>query len=534
MPKIAENINHIRELHRTGHLEQAKQGYLRLLRKNPRHIEALHSVGVISAQQKDFSQAITYLQQAIRFQPKEPTIQLHLANVLKMQGAYTEAAELLEKTVKSHPDYVPAFNNLGTIYYAKGDIDKSILLYRQAIAKEPNYADAYYNLGLAFIKNNQPDAAIPMLQRLLEHIPDHFAARFHLGCAYMQQELFDQAIETFCMIDASHPHHFETQTNLATCYLKKGLLNFAKTHYLKALELNPEDTQTLFNLGYLNMQQNNLDMAIQFYQRAVKINPNLFAAQNNLAVAFLSKPHIGLALQHFREALRIQPDNKSIPYTIRALEQNQPLSSAPPDYVQSLFDAYADHYEPHLLEALDYRVPHLFKKIVTPFISTSPLLDILDVGCGTGLCGALLKSYAKSLTGVDLSPNMLAVAAAKNLFDELVTQELTAFLQEKNQQYDLILAGDVLVYLGDIANLFRLVKKALRPEGIFIFNAEICDESLFKMNQSGRFAHNKEYLDTQLLQNHFTTKSYQCIVTRQQNNQPVYGHLYLVTLQNNH
>jgi len=531
MPKIAENINHMRELHRTGHLEQAKQGYLRLLRKNPRHIEALHSVGIISAQQKNFSEAITYLQQAIHLQPTEPTIQLHLANVLKMQGSYTEAAGLLEKTVESHPDYVPAFNNLGTIYHAKGDIDKAILLYKQAIAKEPNYADAYYNLGLALTKNNQPAEAVCQLLRLLEHVPDHFAARFHLGCAYMQQELFDQAIETFCMIETSHPHHFETQTNLATCYLKKGLWNPAKTHYLKALELNSEDTQTLFNLGHINMQQNNLDMAIQYYQRTVNINPDLFAAQNNLAAAFLSKPHIGLALQHFREALRIQPNNKSIPYTIQALEQNQPLLSAPPDYVRSLFDAYADHYEPHLLEALDYHIPQLFKKIVTPFISVSTPLDILDLGCGTGLCGALFKPYAKSLTGVDLSPNMLAVAAEKKLFDLLVAQELIEFLMQKNQCYDFILAGDVLVYLGDFTTLFNLVKNSLRPGGIFIFNTEICQDSSFKMNQSGRFSHSKDYIDMQIIQNHFTVISYQCVVTRQQNNDPVYGHLYVVTIK---
>ncbi|MBV8803333.1 MAG: tetratricopeptide repeat protein [Gammaproteobacteria bacterium] len=530
MPKIAENINHIRELHRTGHLEQAKQGYLRLLRKNPKHIEALHSVGVISAQQKNFSQAVTYLQQAIHFQPAEPTIQLHLANVLKIQGAYSEAAKLLEKTVESHPNYVPAFNNLGTIYYAKGDITKAIELYKKAISKEPNYADAYYNLGLALTKNNQPAEAIGMLQRLLEHVPDHFAARFHLGCAYMQQELFDKAIETFSMIETSHPHHFETQTNLATCYLKQCSWNNAKIHYAKALELNPEDTQTLFNLGYLHMQQNNLDMAIQYYQRTVNINPNLFAAQNNLAVAFLSKPHIALALQHFREALRIQPDNKSIPYTIQALEQNQPLISAPPDYVQSLFDSYADHYESHLLNALDYRIPMLFKKTLLPFISSTASLDILDLGCGTGLCGALFKPYAKSLTGVDLSPNMLAVAAEKKLFDKLITQELTEFLMQKHQQFDLILAGDVVVYLGDLTNLFNLVKQALRTRGIFIFNAEICQESSFKMNQSGRFSHSKDYIDSQITKNNFTIHSYQNIITRQQNNQPVYGHLYVASL----
>jgi predicted TPR repeat methyltransferase len=525
------DIRDIRELHRTGQLDQAKQGYLNLLRKNPRHIEALHSVGVISAQQKDISKAIEYLQQAIRYAPHEPTIQLHLANVFKMQKSFSEAAELLEKTIHDHPHYVAAFNNLGTVYYAQGNIKQAIAMYQQAIAKEPHYADAYYNLGLALTKNNEPAEAIRMFQILLEHVPDHFAARFHLGCAYMQQELFDNAIQTFLLIETSHPHHFETQTNLATSYLKKGALDTAKKHYLKALELQPDDTQSLFNIGYLNMQQGNLDLAIQYYQKAVNINPDIFEVHNNLAVAFLAKSHPGLALQHFREACRIQPHNTSIPYTIRALEQNQPVVSAPSDYIQSLFDGYADHYDHHLLEALDYRVPYLFQKTLAHFLSCSTPLDILDLGCGTGLCSAPLKSYAKSLTGVDLSPKMLVFATQKQLFTQTIAEDIFVFLSKNTQRYGLILAGDVLVYLGDLSALFKSVKNALHPGGLFIFNTEICEDVDFKMNQSGRFSHHKKYIEKLIKENQWDILSYQVVVTRQQNNEPVYGHLYLLHVE---
>jgi predicted TPR repeat methyltransferase len=528
MPKFKMDINHIRELHRLGKLEEAKQGYLSLLRKDPKNIEALHSVGVISAQQKNFSKAVDYLQQAIRYEPNEPTFQLHLANVLKIQGLYNQAAELLEKTIQSHSDYVPAFNNLGTVYYAKGRIDDAIQLYRTAIIKEPNYADAYYNLSLALLKKNESAEAILHLQKLLEHVPDHFAARFHIGCAHMQQEQYDQAIQTFLTIETTYPHHIETQINLATCYLKQGLFNKAKTHYLKAVELNPEDTQSLFNLGYLNMQQGNLDAAIQYYQRTVKLTPNSFAAQNNLAAAFLAKPHLGLALQHFREALRLQPNNQSIAYNIQALEQNQPLLTAPPDYVQSLFDAYADHYESHLLQALDYHVPDLLENALSKFTSKSQSLDTLDLGCGTGLCGIKVKPYAKSLIGVDLSPNMLAVAAQKQIYNELITKDLSIFLGEKTKQFDLIIAADVLVYMGDFSMLFKLVYEALRPQGLFAFNTEICENAPFKMNQSGRFSHSKTYIDVEAMKNNFRIAQYQTVITRQQNNEPVYGHIYVL------
>jgi predicted TPR repeat methyltransferase len=161
-------------------------------------------------------------------------------------------------------------------------------------------------------------------------------------------------------------------------------------------------------------------------------------------------------------------------------------------------------------------------------MSTQHKLDMLDIGCGTGLCGAALQPFAKSLTGVDLAPNMLAVARQKNLYDQLITADLTDFLQNAHQQYDLILGGDVLVYMGELTTLFALTAQALRPNGLFIFNTEIDEGSAFKMNQSGRFAHSKSYLATQAAEHQFAVLDYQKIITRQQNNAPVYGHLFVL------
>jgi predicted TPR repeat methyltransferase len=184
----------------------------------------------------------------------------------------------------------------------------------------------------------------------------------------------------------------------------------------------------------------------------------------------------------------------------------------------------------HLLNALDYKVPQLLQKTLSSFLSKSQKLDILDLGCGTGLCGEQFKLYANSLTGVDLSPNMLAVAAQKHIYNTLKSCDLTEFLTDKIKQYDLILAGDVLVYIGDLSTLFQLASRSLRPHGLFAFNAEICADADFKMNQSGRFSHSKDYLETTAINNHFKIVHYESVITRQQNNEPVYGHLTILRL----
>jgi len=527
MKKDNLDIEKVRALHQAGQLGQAEAGYLAILRKNPRNVDALHALGILYTQQKNFADAIKYLQAAVKYQPGNSILQLHLANVLKAQGLFEQAAAILQKTLADNPHYVSALNNLGTVFYAQGKLSEAIKVYRSAIQQEPLFIDAYYNLGLALNKQNFLDEAVTTYRKLLELAPEHFAARFHLACILMKQDKIDDALVELTEVAKSQPYHFETQSNIAVCYLKKGELNSAKIHYLQALEFMPNDVQILFNLGIINTQQGNVDSAIQFYQKAVRHNPDFFAAHNNLGVAFLAKQHTAFALHHFQEAARLQPDNSSIQYTIQALSQNQPVLSAPTDYVKSLFDAYADHYEQHLLTALDYQLPAHLQRIIAAAHPAQASWDILDLGCGTGLCGMVVKPFAKTLAGVDLSEKMLEAAAAKKIYDTLQCDELNVFLASRHAEYDLILAGDVLVYMGDLSALFQHIQHALRINGLFAFNTEISENEDYKMNQSGRFSHSKKYLDELAKKNHLSIFHYEKAITRMQNNEPVYGHLYI-------
>jgi len=527
MTKKALTLERVRLQHQKGDLKKAKKGYLALLKHLPNNSDVLHGLGILSIQMDHLEEAIPYLEKAIALKPEDPTLSLHLANAFKMQGLFNKAIQLLEKTIARHPDYLPAYNNMGTLFYAQGKLSDAIFYFETTIQKKPDYWDAYYNLGLAFSKKNDLTQAINTFKILLNNIPDHFAARYLLGVSYMEQNKSDSAIQEFLTIEKMHPFHFETESNLAACYLKKGDVDHAKAHYLKALELRPKDIQILFNLGVITMQQGYVDSAINYYQAITEINPTLFEVHNNLGVAFLAKNHIGYALTHFQKALAIEPHNKTIQYTVAMLQQNQRLLAAPPDYIQSLFDAYADHYDSHLLQALEYKIPVIFYGALKKYLSHHPL-DILDLGCGTGLTATPFKPHAKSLTGVDLSAAMLKKAKEKNMYDTLQQSDILDFLNDKKSLYDLILAGDVLVYLGDLQLLFLRIFDALKPQGLFIYNAEITEDNHFKMNQSGRFSHHDAYLHSLAASSGFKTIDYQKIITRLQNNEPVYGHLVIL------
>jgi predicted TPR repeat methyltransferase len=161
---------------------------------------------------------------------------------------------------------------------------------------------------------------------------------------------------------------------------------------------------------------------------------------------------------------------------------------APSIYVRRLFDSYAQRYDRHLFTELDYRVPNLLRDLVDGRVRDGAL-DIADLGCGTGALGPLFRRLARRLDGVDLSPAMLAHADARGVYDELVEGDLLAFLLERAGRYDLLLAADVLPYLGDPAPLLAAAHGSLRPGGLLALSVEECEGQTFVLTRSGRFAH---------------------------------------------
>ncbi|MDA8561819.1 tetratricopeptide repeat protein [Gammaproteobacteria bacterium] len=522
------DIKTIHEKHKLGLLDEAESDSLKLLSKTPDNSELLHSLGIIYTQKKDFGKATKYLESALNQNPDNPSIALNLSNVLKIQGYLEKAKEILMETSAKHPNYPPAFNNLGIIYYLQKKLAPAINAYNKAIELFPEYVDAYYNLGLALYKNNELDNSIKIFNKLLLINPDHLAARFHLACVFMEQKDNNNAIKEFLTIELDQPFHFETQTNLASCFLNQGKLELSKKHYFKAHELNKDDTQVLLNLGIINMHQNNLNGAINYYQKAISENPNFFDAHNNVAVAFLANQQTAYALKHFKEAYRIKPQNKELEYTIQVLSENKNLPAAPAEYIKSLFDSYAKHYDSHLINTLEYKIPIIFEKSLGKILNTNKKLNILDVGCGTGLCSEPFKPIAKKLVGVDLSNKMLAVAAQKKIYDDLINKDTEKFLKETNNSFDLILAGDAFIYTGFLDNIFNLISSTLNTHGLFVFNTEINKESDFSINISGRFSHKRTYLDKLAEINNFAIISYEACFTRMQNNKPVIGHVYVL------
>lgn len=451
---------------------------------------------------------------------------LQQASHLKAEGRYDEAVQTLQTVLAKMPQCAPAHNNLGAIYYVTGNYQQAVSAYQAAIDIKPDYLDAYYNLGLAQTKCFLYEKAMITYRALLALNPTHAGARYQMAMLMMQRHEFAAAEEIFTKLLEDHPYHFESIANLALCYLQRGRLDLAAKCYYRALELMPADREILYNLGVIHMQQGYAAEGMNFYLRAVKADPDYFEAHHNLAAAYLMRRKYDEAQKHFEEALRIKPEDVALRHTLQILRQDKSLTGSAPAYIQSLFDSYASYYEPHLLTYLHYQVPQKLHDAFKAWVNLpDAACPVLDLGCGTGLCGPVFKHYASHLSGVDLSQNMLAIASQKQIYNELAAADAIEYLARHQKAYGLIVAADVLVYFGELQYLLGGVANALQDGGYFLFNVEAGDAADFVITPSGRFAHSEAYLRRLAINYQFEVILLQKDILRYQEERPVEGYL---------
>jgi predicted TPR repeat methyltransferase len=202
-------------------------------------------------------------------------------------------------------------------------------------------------------------------------------------------------------------------------------------------------------------------------------------------------------------------------------------SRASDDYVRAEFDGFAATFD-EVLTRLEYRAPTLVTDEVARLRGERAGLDVLDAGCGTGLCGPLLRPSSRRLVGVDLSPAMVELARKRAVYDALVVAELTAYLREHPACFDVVVSADTLVYFGDLQDVVQAAAKALRPDGILVFTVEAlapdagCD---YRINPHGRYSHTRAYLASVLDQGGFPAASIADVVLRKEATDWVNGYL---------
>jgi predicted TPR repeat methyltransferase len=197
----------------------------------------------------------------------------------------------------------------------------------------------------------------------------------------------------------------------------------------------------------------------------------------------------------YERYLQAHPEDVEVQHLLTALRDEPPPARASDLYIEELYSRFASFYDDNMRGDLDYRAPELLNHALRTALANRDGLSVLELGCGTGLFGQLVRPWARYLEGIDLSPAMVERARQRGAYDRLDTAEITAWLaRQPSHEYDVIAACDTLIYFGDLRQVLRSAAGHLAPAGILAFTVEQSDAFPFRLSDSGRFAHHRDHL----------------------------------------
>jgi predicted TPR repeat methyltransferase len=261
-------------------------------------------------------------------------------------------------------------------------------------------------------------------------------------------------------------------------------------------------------LGEALLAQGQLPTAIAEFQRALRVDPALEGARYMLGCAWLEAGEPEKALREFELAAAGENLPSQLAERTAEAERMREAPRSNPRYVRHLFNHFSSDYDARMLGQLGYASPRILRELAALVMPTveNHSVSILDLGCGTGLAGIEFRDLASALDGVDLSPAMIAKARDRAIYRTVDVGDIEN-LGNFRETYDLILAADTLVYLGELGAVFDSARAVLVPDGLFLFTVEEHPGSGFELGPKRRWRHSETYLREAAAQSGFEVRA---------------------------
>ena len=372
-------------------------------------------------------------------------------------------------------------------------------LYRSILEVAPEHADALHFSGVLAHQQGRSDEAVKLIERSLEHEAERADWHSNLGIVLQEQLRLDEAIAAYRRAIDLDPSHANAHSNLGVVLRAKGEPAEAEAAYRAAIRIDPDHVDAYHNLGVLLSAERRPREAALCFSKVITLRPKHPEARRLLGLAHCTLGEVDQAVEIYEEWLKEDPDNPIARHMLAACSGCEVPTRASDAFIETTFDSFAASFDSRLARLL-YRAPTLIVEMAKRSDGdAAKRLDVLDVGCGTGLCGPLVAPYARRLVGVDLSGRMLARARERKVYDELVKGELTAYLAGCNEAFDLVVSADTLVYFGPLNVVVSAAAQALRPHGRLIFTVEELvgegHDAGYSLGTSGRYRHSNAYLE---------------------------------------
>ncbi len=409
------------------------------------------------------------------------------------------------------------------------DFDQARALYEQVLASEPANPDGLHLYGVLEGQLNRNQQAMQLIGKALALNPLEPMFHNNMGNVCVGAERLEDAERHYRRAIELQPERYDAINNLAVLLGRRGDFKAAEAAFVQLLRDVPAFTDARQNLVHLLLTMGRVTEAVEQCVSGLVTEPRNRSLRKLLGRAYVALDMREEAVALYRSWLATEPESVEALHHMAALTGEQVPDQASAGYVRATFDRFADSFDAKLA-ALDYRAPELVMQAVAVALGApGGGLRIADAGCGTGLCGPLLKPYASRLAGVDLSPPMLEKAAARGVYDELLADDLVAFFVVRPAAFDVLVSADTLCYFGRLEGFAAAAWSSLEVGGLLVFTVESHEtpqsDAGWRLQLHGRYSHSQAYVQQVLAQAGFAVPDVTRVVLRQESAEPVHGWL---------
>lgn len=393
---------------------------------------------------------------------------------------------------------VPLFMDQAVALHQRGKVDEAFAIYRRVLSTVPNHADALHFMGMAEHQRGNSEKALELMGRSIALVPEHPDFYNNRGNVQKQLGKLSAAEADYREVLRLVPGDPKAMNNLGVVLRERGEHQASLDCFRQAIAADENHADAYLNLGNALAHDERFDEALASHRKALELRPEDAKTFRYMAGMCYATGRIGEATALYRAWLDAHPGDPVATHMLKACTQAEVPERASSEYVTTTFDDFAASFD-YALERLGYRAPSLVGGACAKVLGDQePRFRIVDLGCGTGLCGTLLRPYAQTLVGVDLSAKMLERARARKLYDRLLKGDLETYLRQLSGTEDVLVSADTLVYFGALESVCAAAAQALAPGGRFIFTVERATggeaQPGYRIHPHGRYSHQEDYV----------------------------------------
>jgi len=512
----------------SGDLQQAADICKQMLTENPNFAYGYHLMASLFRTTGNVEKALGFSELAIMLDPAVPAFFMQQGQLLLSLNRFAEAENAFLRASDLQPNNVTYLLWRADIASRQGKQEEARTLFAQARTLGDE-TEVDMHEGISLLAAGELDQAEIAFERAIKSKPLQDTGYLHKGKLLLIRGRDREAEVCFAKALNCNPHAHEALYGLSIINERQGQLDAALALAIQAVNANGAIFDSLVLLGQLLLRKQNWHSAEQIFQQTLSVVPDNLYVLQGLISALSAQGKLATLCDHIRDLIVAKPDNKALAYLHHALSGENPLR-APAEYVTAYFNDYAERYDYFLQPMHLYRSSMICDALLSlPQLKDKSGLSLLDLGCGAGEAGDLLYDITQVRVGIDLAIRMLDKARMRKCYQDLYALDIVEFVMGSDRAFDIIIAADVLPYIGDLEPFITGARNVMSSGSLFAFTVEKAEgKTSFQLHANGRYSHGQAYVQELLSHHGYDIVLQDDILLRFHMNAPVKGMLFVI------